>query len=78
MSIEIKYKPDLPETKQPIIIIGAGGIVGDAHLPAYKIAGFEVHGIVNRTKERAQKLADTFGILNVYNSVAEADRKSVV
>lgn len=72
MSIDIKYKPELPHTKQPIIIIGAGGIVADAHLPAYKIAGFEVHGIVNRTKERAQKLADTFGIPHVYNSVAEA------
>jgi len=72
MSIDIKYKPELPLTKQPIIIIGAGGIVADAHLPAYKIAGFEVHGIVNRTKERAQKLADAFGIPNVYNSVAEA------
>jgi predicted dehydrogenase len=72
MSIEIKYKPELPETRQPIIIIGAGGIVADAHLPAYKIAGFEVYGIVNRTKERAQKLADVFGIPNVFNSVAEA------
>ncbi|MDQ0966034.1 putative dehydrogenase [Flavobacterium sp. W4I14] len=72
MSIDIKYKPQLPHSKQPIIIIGAGGIVADAHLPAYKIAGFEVHGIVNRTKERAQKLADAFGIPNVYHSVAEA------
>jgi len=72
MSIDITYKPELPSTKQPIIIIGAGGIVADAHLPAYKIAGFEVYGIVNRTKERAQKLADAFGIPNVFNTVAEA------
>lgn len=72
MSIEIKYQSALPETKQPIIIIGAGGIVADAHLPAYKIAGFDVFGIVNRTKERAQKLANTFGIPNVFNTVAEA------
>jgi len=72
MSIDIKYKPELPKSNQPIIIIGAGGIVADAHLPAYKIGGFEVFGIVNRTKERAQKLADTFGIPNVFNTVAEA------
>lgn len=72
MSIPIKYKPELPTTKQPIIIIGAGGIVADAHLPAYKIAGFEVYGIVNRTRERAQKLADRFGIPHVFNSLAEA------
>lgn len=72
MSIDIQYKPALPETKQPIIIIGAGGIVSDAHLPAYKIAGFEVYGIVNRTKARAQKLADAFGIPHVFDTLAEA------
>ncbi|KIA92138.1 oxidoreductase [Pedobacter kyungheensis] len=70
--MDIQYKPVLPETKQPIIIIGAGGIVADAHLPAYKIAGFEVYGIVNRTKARAQKLADAFGIPHVFDTVAEA------
>jgi predicted dehydrogenase len=72
MNIDIKYKPELPKTRQPIIIIGAGGIVADAHLPAYKIAGFEVYGIVNRTKERAQKLADKFGIPHVFNSITDA------
>ncbi|WP_316767335.1 Gfo/Idh/MocA family oxidoreductase [Pedobacter frigiditerrae] len=72
MSIDIKYKPELPTTEQPIIIIGAGGIVTDAHLPAYQIAGFKVHGIVNRTKARAEKVAAQFNIPNVYNSVAEA------
>lgn len=72
MSIEINYKPKLPASKQPIIIIGAGGIVADAHLPAYQLAGFEVYGIVNRTKSRAQKLADQYGIAHVFNSVAEA------
>ena len=44
----------------------------DAHLPAYKQAGFDVYGIVNRTKSRAEKLAAEFGILNVYDSVADA------
>jgi predicted dehydrogenase len=72
MSIEIKYKPELPLTKHPIIIIGAGGIVADAHLPAYKLAGFEVYGIVNRTEERARKLADAFGIPHVFKSLQEA------
>lgn len=72
MSIAIQYKPTLPLTEQPIVIIGAGGIVADAHLPAYKLAGFKVHGIVNRTKSRAEKLAVQFNIPNVYDSVAEA------
>lgn len=68
----IPYKPDLPETLQPIIIIGAGGIVSDAHLPAYKKAGFLVHGITNRTRARAEKVALEFNIPHVYDSVADA------
>jgi len=70
--MQIPYKPQLPETKQPIIIIGAGGIVKDAHLPAYRQAGFYVHGITNRTKLRAINVATEFGIPNVYDSVADA------
>lgn len=72
----IPYKPDLPETVQPIIIIGAGGIVSDAHLPAYKKAGFLVHGITNRTRARAEKVAREFNIPNVYDTVADAVAKA--
>ncbi len=32
----------IPSKTSPIIIIGTGGIVKDAHLPAYKKAGFDV------------------------------------
>lgn len=74
--MDIIYKPQLPESNQPIIIIGAGGIVADAHLPAYQKAGFTVHGIVNRTRERAEKLAAAFQIPNVYDSVADAVAKA--
>jgi predicted dehydrogenase len=70
--MNIPYKPLLPETSQPIIIIGAGGIVGDAHLPAYKKAGFDVIGITNRTRPRAEKLAEQYNITKVYDTVAEA------
>lgn len=55
----------------PICIIGAGGIVADAHLPAYQIAGFTVAGIVNRNKQKAEILADKFGIEKVYDSLEE-------
>lgn len=74
--MNIEYKPVLPEHPHPIVIIGAGGIVNDAHLPAYKKAGFQVIGITNRTKERANALAERFGIPNVYDSVADAVGKA--
>lgn len=70
--MDIQYKPLLPSTSIPIVIVGAGGIVGDAHLPAYRKAGFNVIGITNRTREKAEKLAAQFNISNVYNSVSEA------
>lgn len=70
--MQIQYKPILPDNPAPIVILGAGGIVKDAHLPAYQKAGFPVHGIYNRTSERAQNLADLYGIENVYASIDEA------
>lgn len=74
--MDLNYKPELPNTEQPIIIIGAGGIVADAHLPAYRSAGFKVHGIVNRTRSKAEDLAKTFQIENVYDTVNEAVGKA--
>ena len=47
----------LPSNKQPIILVGAGGIVNDAHLPAYKKSGFDVQGIFDPIKEKSEKLA---------------------
>jgi len=35
----------IPSKLSPIVIIGTGGIVKDAHLPAYKKAGFQVAGL---------------------------------
>lgn len=71
-TLNILYKPVLPDNPLPIVVIGAGGIVGDAHLPAYKKAGFEVVGITNRTRAKAEKLAEQFGIPNVYDTVDDA------
>jgi predicted dehydrogenase len=70
--MEIIYKPLLPEKPRPIIVIGAGGIVHDAHLPAYRKAGFKVCALVNRTKEKAEKLAGEFDVPHTFGSVAEA------
>lgn len=70
--IDIPYKAILPQENLPIVIIGAGGIVKDAHLPAYKKAGFQVYGIVNRTKAKAAALAAEFAIPHVFDSLAEA------
>jgi predicted dehydrogenase len=64
--------PLLPKTPSPILIIGTGGIVRDAHLPAYRIAGFPVWGIYNRTRSRAEALATEYGIANVFDDLDAA------
>jgi predicted dehydrogenase len=46
----------------PIVLIGAGGIVQHAHLPAYRKGGLPVVAIVDRHAERAQGLAAEWGI----------------
>lgn len=67
----LPYQTSLPLHPRPIYIIGAGGIVKDAHLPAYQIAGFEVAGITNRSRDKAEDLAATFEIGKVYSSIEE-------
>jgi len=62
----------MPSKRSPIIIIGTGGIVKDAHLPAYKKAGFEVAGLYDVDKGKAEDLAKEFEINKIYNSLEEA------
>lgn len=55
------WQPQLPSRARPIAIIGCGGIVRDAHLPAYKLAGFDVIGMTDVDAARAEALAREFG-----------------
>ena len=52
-------------------IIGAGGIVAVAHLPAYELAGLPVHGITDLNLDKANELAEKFGIGRVYQNHQE-------
>lgn len=54
------------------MIIGAGGIVRDAHLPAYRLAGFPVAALFDQDGARAAALAKDFGIPRVCATLAEA------
>jgi predicted dehydrogenase len=66
------YTLALPRERRPIVVIGAGGIVRDAHLPAYAKAGYAVASICDRDLSRAQALADQYGIPAVFGSIGEA------
>jgi predicted dehydrogenase len=68
--------PVSPGNPRPIIIIGAGGIVHDAHLPAYRRAGFPVAAIVDLDAEKAAHLAQQFSSPFAGSSLEEARRKA--
>src|SRR5258706_13135247 len=63
-----------PKQLRPIIVIGAGGIVRAAHLPAYEKAGFPVIGLMDQKSARAAELASQRGIPRNFSSAAEAVR----
>src|ERR1700690_187044 len=68
----LDYKPKMPRNlNHGIAIIGAGGIINYAHLPAYKKAGFRVVGITDRNRESAEKTAKDHAIPRVYASIDE-------
>jgi predicted dehydrogenase len=58
---ELRQTWPRPSAPKPIVIIGAGGIVRDAHLPAYRLAGFEVAGVFDIDAAKARALAAEFG-----------------
>lgn len=59
-------------SSSPILIIGAGGIVHDGHLPAYRLAGFPVAGITDLDPAKARRLADEFSLPRVFPTLAGA------
>lgn len=66
--------PPLPKSARPIVIIGAGGIVRAAHLPAYKKAGYPVVALADIEPGKAAALAGEHGIAKSFESVREAVR----
>jgi predicted dehydrogenase len=60
-----------PSKPRPIVTIGAGSIVADAHFPAYAKAGFPVAGVFDLNAGRAKAVAQQFGV-RVFASLDEA------
>jgi predicted dehydrogenase len=65
-------RPPRPKHPRPIVIIGAGGIVRSAHLPAYAKAGFPVIGIADPAPGKAAELAAEFDVTFSFAATEEA------
>jgi predicted dehydrogenase len=61
-----------PSNPAPIVIIGAGGIVNDAHVPAYRKAGFRVAGVFDVDVQRATDTAARWDVPIVFEHLGDA------
>ncbi|RYF86758.1 MAG: Gfo/Idh/MocA family oxidoreductase, partial [Chitinophagaceae bacterium] len=67
----ISTSVQMPRSPHPILMVGAGAIVRDAHLPAYRKAGWDIIGIFDINTEKSNQLAAQFDIPNVYQSIGD-------
>lgn len=58
---ELRQSIEMPATPVPVVIFGAGSIVTDAHLPAYRALGVPVAGIFDPDTAKAEALAAKWG-----------------
>src|SRR5699024_3417170 len=66
------YLADPPAETRPIVLVGAGGIARDAHLPAYRKAGFPVDAVVDVDDDKAARLAADFDVPTSHSDITEA------
>ncbi len=68
----LQQRPALPASPRPIVSIGAGAIVRQAHMPAYRRAGWTVASVFDLERPRAEAVARDFGVARVCVSLEEA------
>ncbi len=63
--MNLRQHPVLPSKPRPICLVGAGGIVRNAHLPAYDMCGWQVLSVFDTNRQTAESLANDFKIPSV-------------
>src|SRR5881227_3372004 len=72
MDLSLDYLPKLPRRRDwRIGCVGAGFIMRDCHLVAYRQAGFNPVAIASRDPANAKAVADQHGIPRVHATAAE-------
>ena len=72
MNIELKQSWPAPSQPKPIVFVGAGGIIRDAHLPAYRQAELPIAGVVDTDADRAAALKADYDLPAQFTSLDEA------
>ena len=75
-----QFEPDVKVRTNSLKIgcIGAGMIMAECHLAAYKEAGFPVAAIASRTKANAEKVAKRWGIPKVHATPEDLIRDETI
>ncbi len=79
--LSLDYLPRMPVNKSPAIgCIGAGFIMADCHLVAYRQAGFHPVSIASRSPARAQQVAERHGLraFDTYQELLRDEQIEVV
>lgn len=72
LDLALDYLPRLPRRKDAGIgCVGAGFIMRDCHLLAYRTAGFNPMAITSRNPERARAVAEQYGIPRCHQTLDE-------
>src|SRR5688500_10246119 len=58
-----------PTEPRPIAVVGAGGVVESAHLPAYRRLGLPVAALFDIDRERAERVAARFEVPRVHTTL---------
>ncbi|MCR9138419.1 MAG: Gfo/Idh/MocA family oxidoreductase [Alphaproteobacteria bacterium] len=75
MSVDLNQSWPAPASPKPVLIVGAGGIIRDAHLPAYQKADILVQGVTDPDQSRAMSLAADHAIPDVHEALKDAVAK---
>lgn len=75
-----EFKPDVDIRSRGEVIgcIGAGMIMAECHLPAYKQAGFKVGAIASRTEANAKQVAERYQIPKVHGTPIDLIRDPAI
>lgn len=72
MPVSLNPEPRMPKSRDfGIGIVGAGGIVNYAHLPAYRKAGLKVVGITDVQRRKAEQTAHEHNIPRVHGGLSD-------
>ena len=68
----LRQRHERPTRPRPIVFVGAGGIVNDAHMPAYRALQLPIAGVFDIDHARAKMTAERWQLPRVFGKLRDA------